>query len=78
MAYEVVFAFIQTYIYIYTYIHCFKNVSMHLRTVRRNMQSLLAQKHVIRLDLGEECYQIGRSRMKQSTIVSQVTTKTFA
>jgi hypothetical protein len=51
---------------------------MHLRTVRRNMQSLLAQKHVIRLDLGEECYQIGRSRMKQSTIVSQVTTKTFA
>jgi hypothetical protein len=42
------------------------------------MQSLFAQEPVIRLDLGGGGYEIGRSRMKQSTIVSQVTTKTFA
>jgi hypothetical protein len=75
MAYEVVFAFIQTYIYKHIYI-----VSRMLQCIYVlyvDMQSLFAQEPVIRLDLGEE-YQIGRSRMKQSTIVSQVTTKTFA
>jgi hypothetical protein len=42
------------------------------------MESLFAQEPVIRLDLREGGYEIGRSRMKQSIIVSQVTTKTFA
>jgi hypothetical protein len=80
MAYEVVLAFIQTYIYIYIYIHIYivSRMFQCIYVLYVAMQSLFAQKHVIRLDLREGGYEIGRSRMKQSTIVSQVTTKTFA